>query len=258
MGNVAWLGMYTTVILVLSVCGGFLPLLGSQTQTWLQVPLSLSCGVMLGAAIFHFIPEAYEITGPLFCWWMAAGIVGLFCAERFLETQDENGLLSTTSDSLPVSRPGWPTLFMLSLHTFMTGLGIAGAVEWELQSSSGLILPGMSRVLLIILTQPVNAFTMTKVLARKRFIHRNVMLIQLCFALMLPLGMIAFHTTQGMISMEMQYRVISGALSFASGVFLLIGLCYLLPTVQFQKQVRLRLTSVLLGGLGLMGVIALL
>src|SRR5437588_11079862 len=80
----AWLALYSGLILAVSLFGGSVPFLGKVTHSRLQLYLSLSAGVMLGASFFHVMPDAMEMAGAGFGWWMALGAVGLFCVERFL------------------------------------------------------------------------------------------------------------------------------------------------------------------------------
>src|SRR2546428_12547370 len=79
-----WLTLYCMLILRASMLGGYVPLIGKVSHSRLQMYLSLSAGVMLGASFFHVMPEAMELSGANFGWWMALGVVGLFCIERFL------------------------------------------------------------------------------------------------------------------------------------------------------------------------------
>ena len=56
----AWLALYSGLILAVSLFGGWVPLIGRVTHSRLQMYLSLSAGVMLGAAFFHVMPEALK------------------------------------------------------------------------------------------------------------------------------------------------------------------------------------------------------
>src|SRR5262249_20800085 len=84
MNEYAWLALYSTLVLLFSLVGGSLPFWGRVTHSRLQLYLSASAGVMLGASFFHVMPDAMEMAGPYFGWWMALGVVGLFCIERFI------------------------------------------------------------------------------------------------------------------------------------------------------------------------------
>ena len=78
MNDIGWLICYSMGILLFSLLGGFLPLVWRPSHTRLQFYLSISAGVMLGAAFFHLMPDAMKMAGPLFGWWISLGVVGLF------------------------------------------------------------------------------------------------------------------------------------------------------------------------------------
>src|SRR5229473_4816190 len=80
----SWLWLYCLLIPIASLLGGRLPFRGRVTHSRLQVYLSLSAGVMLGASFFHVMPDAMEMAKANFGWWMSLGVVGLFCIERFI------------------------------------------------------------------------------------------------------------------------------------------------------------------------------
>ena len=84
MPDYGWLTLYCVLVLVFSCLGGMVPFLGKVQHSRLQLYLSISAGVMLGAAFFHVMPEAMELAKENFGWWMAPGTVGLFCIERFI------------------------------------------------------------------------------------------------------------------------------------------------------------------------------
>src|SRR5271163_2081666 len=84
MNDTVWLIFYCIAVLIVSMAGGYLPFLGKVTHGRLQMYLSLSAGIMLGAAFFHVMPDAMDYAKEEFGWWMSLGVVGLFCIERFI------------------------------------------------------------------------------------------------------------------------------------------------------------------------------
>ena len=62
MGQVGWLALYSGLILVVSLFGGSVPLMGRVTHSRLQLYLSLSAGVMLGASSGTQFPKATVTT----------------------------------------------------------------------------------------------------------------------------------------------------------------------------------------------------
>lgn len=84
MSEIGWLLLYSSLVLLVSLFGGYLPFRKKVTHSNLQLYLSVSAGVMLGASFFHLMPDAMELSKGLFGWWMSLGVVGLFCIERFI------------------------------------------------------------------------------------------------------------------------------------------------------------------------------
>jgi zinc and cadmium transporter len=75
---------------------------------------------------------------------------------------------------------------------------------------------------------------------------------------MVPVGILAFHITQGAIDKALEHQFVGFALAFSAGTFLLIALSDLLPEVQFHRHDRVPLVLALLIGIVLMGGIAML
>jgi zinc and cadmium transporter len=255
MSGIAWLFVYSAGIVVFSLLGGCLPMLWHSSHARLQLYLSLSAGVMLGAAFFHVMPEAMEISGSLFGWWISLAVVGLFSVERFLAPHSHE---VADHDHSQVAAPpvaGWMAVLGLTIHTFMNGVGLAGAVAAEANS---VILPGVALFLAIILHKPADALAISTVLGRKGAPLGKLWMVQLGFAAMVPVGVVAFQATQGVIANNLQNQVTGFALAFSAGTFLLIALSDLLPEVQFHRHSRVSLFLALVLGVGLMGGIALL
>lgn len=302
MHEYAWVAVYSLMILIVSILGGHLPFMGRVTHSRLQLYLSASAGVMLGAAFFHVMPEAIELSGTNFGWWMALAVVGLFCIERFiaphsheidgggqhhgdahLHEKHADGLGHSCGDAHEHEQgpaptkdhraaapavAGWMAVLGLTIHTFMNGVGLAGAVQFtaDLHANaarnnpmvSGLALPGLAMFLAIVLHKPADALAISTVLARKGIRRRKISLVQLGFALMVPIGAVAFFLLRDRLTKGMENELTGAALSFSAGTFLFIALSDLLPEVQFHKHDRFGLFLALVLGVGLMGGIAYL
>jgi zinc and cadmium transporter len=280
MSQYGWLTLYCFLILLASMFGGYVPLVGKISHSRLQKYLSLSAGVMLGAAFFHVMPDAMENSGGYFGWWMSLGVVGLFCIERFIaphsheiDTQhnhEHNGHNNNHGEGehhhahdLPnpgekrAAAPavaGWAAVFGLTLHTFMNGLGLGGAVS----SGEGawLGLPGVALFVAIVLHKPADALAISTVLSRKGISRRKIFLVLLGFAAMIPVGVIAFYVIGKELNDESRKQLIGAALAFSAGTFLFVALSDLLPEVQFHRHDRVLLFLFLLSGVAFMGFIA--
>ncbi len=273
MSPLAWLAVYSGAVLLVSLFGGSVPFLGRVTHSRLQLYLSLSAGVMLGASFFHVMPDAMELAGEWFGWWMALGAVGLFCIERFIaphthevssklqkEHEHEPGCEHDHEHRAAPAVAGWMAVLGLTIHTFMNGVGLAGAVQVDMDKAAPLpwALPGLAMFLAIVLHKPADALAISTVLSRKGVAGRKIGLVQLGFALMVPVGAIAFLVTKGSFAKEIQNQLTGAALAFSAGTFLFIALSDLLPEVQFHRHDRVPLALALILGVVLMGVIALL
>src|SRR5947209_15458545 len=172
MGPYGWLALYSGAILAVSLFGGSVPLLSRVTHSRLQMYLSLSAGVMLGASFFHVMPDAMELAGPGFGWWMALGVVGLFCIERFIapHSHEVSSKLQQEHDHEPGCEhdhehraaptvAGWMAVLGLTIHTFMNGVSLAGAVQVDADKTAPIpwALPGLALFLAIVLHKPADA-----------------------------------------------------------------------------------------------------
>jgi zinc and cadmium transporter len=299
MTDTSWLWIYSLLIPIASLLGGHLPFRGQVTHSKLQFYLSLSAGVMLGAAFFHIMPDAMEMVGKTkFGWWMSLGVVGLFCIERFIaphsheidgghhhhgkhehihvhesggkhqHAQPEKGTVPHLSEphdhrAAAPAVAGWMAVVGLTIHTFMNGVGLGGAVQAsselaEKPTMLGWALPGLAMFIAIVLHKPADALAISTVLTRKGVSRHLVGLVQLGFALMVPVGVVSFYLTRGAITKEMQNELTGAALAISSGTFLFIALSDLLPEVQFHRHDRFALFLALTSGVALMGGIALL
>jgi zinc and cadmium transporter len=278
MSPIAWLVLYSGGILLVSLVGGSVPLLGRVTHSRLQLYLSLSAGVMLGASFFHVMPDAMKEAGEGFGWWMALGAVGLFCIERFIaphshevssklqqEHEHEPGCDHDHEHRAAPTVAGWMAVLGLTIHTFINGIGLAGAVQLDADKTTGLpwALPGLAMFLAIALHKPADALAISTVLSRKGVSRGKLTLVQMGFALMVPVGAGAFLLTREALAqnqdVQHQLKQLTGAaLAFSAGTFLFIALSDLLPEVQFHRHDRVPLALALILGVVLMGGIGIL
>jgi zinc and cadmium transporter len=287
MSDFRWLTLYCALILLASLLGGYVPLVGKITHSKLQKYLSVSAGVMLGASFFHVMPDAMENAGAFFGWWMSLGAVGLFCIERFIaphshemdggqhhhhhhehdedehsrhEHQEEHDAKPANSREKRAAAPavaGWAAVFGLTLHTFMNGVGLAGAVKAGAESGTAwMAMPGLALFFAIVLHKPADALAISTVLSRKGISRQKIFLVLLGFAAMVPVGAIAFYQIGEHLEQDAQKQLIGAALAFSAGTFLFVALSDLLPEVQFHRHDRVPLFLCLVGGLAFMGFIA--
>jgi zinc and cadmium transporter len=279
MHEYAWLAIYCVLIFLLSLIGGSLPLMGKISHSRLQYYLSVSAGFMLGASFFHVMPEAMEALKHSefkIGLWMSLGVVGLFCIERFIAPHshemdgaehphakehqhhlEEHNHVHDHRAAAPAVA-GWMAVLGLTIHTFMNGVGLAGQVDEEMDKAVGIALPGLTIFLAIFLHKPADALAISTVLSRKGVERWKLILVQIGFVSMVPIGAAAFCLTKGAIREDLRSELTGAALAFSAGTFLFIALSDLLPEVQFHRHDRIPLFLALAFGVVLMGGIAML
>lgn len=132
----------------------------------------------------------------------------------------------------------------LSLHTAIDGIALAASVRAESLGHSGYLLFGLATFLVILLHKPLDALSITTLMAAGGWSFRARQMVNLGFAMMCPLGAVLFYLGVG----ADQDEVIGCALALAAGSFLCISLGDLLPEVEFHAHDRLALSLMLLLG----------
>src|SRR5438132_14157422 len=74
---------------------------------------------------------------------------------------------------------GWAAVFGLTLHTFMNGVGLAGAVK---ANDIWMGVPGIALFFAIVLHKPADALAISTVLSRKHISRQKIFLVLLGFA----------------------------------------------------------------------------
>jgi zinc and cadmium transporter len=273
MGVIGWIVLYSATIMVVSMLGGLVPMLGRVTHSRLQKYLSVSAGFMLGAAFFHVMPDAFRMCGEegekLFGWSITLGVVGLFCIERFVaphshesssklqeEHEHQPGCEHDHAHHAAPSVAGWTAVLGLTVHTFMNGVALGAAVNQAGPTLSLWPLPGLAIFLAIVLHKPADALAISTVLTRKGVSRFKLGLVQFGFAAMIPAGAAAFMMASDKLNGELQKQATGAVLAFSAGTFLFIALSDLLPEVQFHSHDRVRLFLCLVLGVVFMAIIA--
>jgi zinc and cadmium transporter len=149
----------------------------------------------------------------------------------------------------PAHRFSWLGLAIgLSLHTLIDGLALGAAVAAEATHEHSFLLAGLGTFLAVALHKPLDALSITSLMAAGGWSKRETWLANIGFALMCPLGALAFVTGVSSIGGSNQVIIVGCALAFAAGVFLCISLADLLPELAFHAHDRFPLTALLLLG----------
>lgn len=256
----ATLTAYCALIVAVSLMGGMAPLAMVLSHTRLQVYLSFSAGTMLGAAFFHMLPEAVEMGGPDTVKWASFGLLALFLLERFFSYhQHEPAEVAhhhhahDGSEEHVAPTLSWGTAtFGLAVHSLVGGVALASAVVADAKEQGRVGGMAWGVFLATVLHKPADAMTVVSLMLRAGVPARLAHLVNLGFALMIPLGAGLFFIGVDRLDPSTAETLTATALSFSAGTFLCISLSDLLPELQFHAHDRLKLSAALLAGFLLM------
>ena len=260
--------LYCALIAIASLLGGSVPSLVKLTHRRIQLMLSLVSGVMLGVAFLHLLPHAFYIleSAELTLAICLVGLLFMFFMIRMFHFHQHDLAVDTEHDhkhknlcdqerdhhhvhcedhggGLDISWLG--LCFGLAIHTIIDGIALAATVQST--SPTGLSFAGMGVFLAIVLHKPLDALSITSLMAIRGWNVEKQMVVSVVFSLMCPLGAILFALT---IDQFVEYRelTLGLALAFSAGIFLCISLGDLLPEVHFHSHDRLKLSAMLLLG----------
>ena len=140
--------------------------------------------------------------------------------------------------------------FGLAVHTLIDGMALAASVRAEAAHGAGLGVYGVGTFLAILLHKPLDAVSITSLMAAGGWSIRWRNAVNAGFALMCPLGAALLVLGADHLGGDASL-VVGCALAFSAGVFLCISLGDLLPEVEFHSHDRLKLSLTLLLGIAL-------
>jgi zinc and cadmium transporter len=261
--EVQMLGAYAGAILMGSVAGGALPLLGRMERS--DALLSFSAGVMLGAAFLHMLPEAVAGAGVSAMPLVLVGFLFLFLVERLVlvhvcaEPGPSQRLLAHPpppphdvrshpghdhaheATGCDVHTLGVAAFVGLSLHTLVDGFALGAA---NTDPSLGLL------VFLAILAHKIPAsFSLSAILRAEGYPRGRALLMNASFALMVPAGAGLYLLVRQAVHAE---RFTALALAASSGTFLHLALSDILPDLHRRGTPKWKLSLALLAGVAVM------
>ena len=274
---------YCSLVAVASFGGGSVPALLRLTHTRMQVIMSFVGGFVLTVALLHLLPHAALEMGSLdwAVWAALAGLLTMFFLIRIFHVHQhapvdvdggEAGAHDHSHDACllhayPVDgercathrhRYSWVGLFVgLGLHTLLDGVAIAASVTAEARYPEASNLLGLGTFLAVLLHKPMDAMTITSVMAAGNWSRESRQLVNLAFALTSITGATAFCLGLSHFT-EQQHLIVGLALGFSAGIFLCIALADILPEVQFHAHDRLKLSSALVFGVVLASALGIL
>jgi zinc and cadmium transporter len=284
--------VYALVVAALSLAGAALPLRFRPGHAQLQIYLSLAAGALLGAAMFHLLPESAEYVHAGFGLPAALGIVIVFFLQRYLaphshELSPHNGLGAEESSPIDELRhvhehgeapsgtaarsgkshghererlqgagpflTGVIAIFALSIHSLFDGIAI-GAASHSADSAGGSLI--LSVFLSVLIHKPMDGLSVSVLLLQAGAKRRMLWAVQLFYAALVPIGAIGFRFVE--VSLPDASLYVGYTLSFSAGTFLAIALTDLLPELHFHTHDRHKLSAALLLGLSVMWVTSLI
>lgn len=239
-----------------ALAGAALPLVFPAIRARSGLVLSLSAGVMLGAAFFHMLPEALQEGGTAALSWTLGGFLFLFLLERYVLVHfckeepahgcEVHGLPGAEDAHHAHGTVGAAAFVGLSIHTLADGFALGTAIE---------IGVGTSVFLAILFHKVPSSFSLAAILLHERHAARRTLLLSLASVLALPLGAALFFA----LARRFDYEGFgASALAFSAGTFLHLAVADLIPDLHRRRAERLSLSIALLGGVALMWLLAAL
>lgn len=136
--------------------------------------------------------------------------------------------------------------FGLGIHTLIDGMALAASVQSELSFGGGAWFVGVGTFLAIALHKPLDAMSITTLMASSGWSQAWRLGANIAFAAMCPIGILLFFGVEQLLANH--NPLLGAALAFSAGVFLCISLGDLLPEIQFHHHDRLNLSLSLLAG----------
>ncbi|MDG1893724.1 MAG: ZIP family metal transporter [Fuerstiella sp.] len=282
------LGVYCLLIVAASLAGGWLPSWIELTHTRMQTVISFVGGLMLGIGVFHLLPHAFrELRDPdATARWMMLGIVMMFVLIRLFhfhnhepvaskgaahshhcDNDHDNGHDHAADHGVEQSATGeghghgechshghshglsWIGIAIgLSLHTLIDGLALGASVQQDARSATGIGLFGIGTFVAVLLHKPLDAVSITSLMAAGGWNRKSMGLVNAGFAMMCPLGAVLFLLGISRFP-GYQQEILGTSLAFAAGVFVCIALSDLLPEMEFHSHNRVQLTIALAIGI---------
>lgn len=270
------LAIYSLILVAAIMVGGKLPTLVKMTHTRTQLIMSFVSGLMLGIAVFHLLPHAIYTIGnsqavEIAARWTMFGLLAMFLLLRVFhfhhhdmsdDAHDSQCVEHASDDAshhhhgeASATQPAsWMGIALgLTIHTMIDGVALAASMQadWALLTgNNGLaVLVGLGVFLAILLHKPLDALTISSLMAGSGASKIKRRLVMFAFAIICPLSALAALWGINVVAGGHGLYV-GAALAFSAGVFLCISLSDLLPEVHFHSHDRLKMTVVLLLGVG--------
>jgi zinc and cadmium transporter len=255
--------IYCAAIAGFSLVGGMLPNWVKMTHTRTQVIMSFVSGFMLSVAFYHLLPHSVALApspGAMeySVWWLMIGLIAILLLLRLFHfhqhdfSHEEDGHHDHPhphAEDVPDHALSWVGIALgLGLHTLIDGVALGAVMQGGQVAGAGGGLLGLGVFLAILLHKPLDAMSISTIMAVGGWSARARNLTNLLFAMMCPLGALLFYFGINLLS-DQHNQVVAAALAVSAGAFICIALSDLLPEVHFHSHDRLVLTVAFLLGI---------
>lgn len=280
------LALYAGLIMTASMAGGLAPAMMRFTHRQLHLLMSFVAGLMLGVGVLNLLPHAteklhYDVHTA--AGWLMVGLLGMFFLIRAfhfhqhasLEPDDAQAPGSNAesehsgclvhdhghhhdhdgghshaghgTEPPAAHKLSWIGIgFGLTVHTLIDGMALAASVQSELSFGGTNWFAGVATFMAIALHKPLDAMSITTLMASSGWSRRSRTIANMAFAAMCPIGVLLFFAVEHVVAANGAF--LGAALAISAGVFLCISLSDLLPEIQFHHHDRLQLSLALLAG----------
>ncbi len=226
---------FCLAIIATALVGGGLPLLWKRSDRALHLLLAVSTGIFLGAIFFHLLPELAEMGNDLAIWGsVLLALLAVYIVENvFFHAGAE-------SPERGHAALGYATFFGLSFHSLAGGFALAASLGR----------PAMEvAVFTSIATHKMAAaFSLSSMFALGGFDKRRILALVGLFSLCTPAGALIGYLFLSQASLF----VTAMATAVATGTFLYVALCDLLPEVFHHARDKPQKLALLAAGIILM------
>ena len=170
-------------------------------------------------------PHAGHVHGAIGPWlWVLIGLLGVFLIEAVFIPGDTHGHGHAHNDEERHSAVGWAALVGLTVHALTAGVALA-AVQNQADIAGVMLLA-------ILAHKGFESFSLAAVFSMTGAKRANVLMMVIAFSLVTPLGLLAGSQISGLFGDS----GISILTSLATGTFLYVCLCELLPEIFHHRE----------------------
>jgi zinc and cadmium transporter len=238
---VATVAAYSLVIILGAIAGAVVVVL-TRRPTRLVTFLAFAAGVMLGAAFFHMLPEAFHDGGYRAFTLVPAGFVFLLVLERYFLSHTCEEPLDCTEHAH--HGLGLTAFIGLAVHTLFDGIALGSAVKEGV---------GLMAFIAITSHKVPSSLSLASILKAEGKPTSVILLYAVFYGLMVPVGAVLYFISEAVLRIE---KFSPWALAFSAGTFLYIAVSDLLPHVNRHGKDRRAINLVALGA-GLLLMLAL-